>query len=55
MSEGELLSATTPSKKAKKAKKGKKPKTDFKQNQKPRIEKIRKEFNELRYTFFNCK
>ena len=55
ISEGELLSATTPSKKAKKAKKGKKPKTDFKQNQKPKIEEIRKEFNELRYKFFNCK
>ena len=43
MSESELLSAITPSKKAKK---GKKQKTDFSE---ARIEEIRKEFNELRY------
>ena len=56
MSEGELLSAITPSKKqkkkAKKAKKGKNQKTDF---SKARIEEIRKEFNELRYKFSNLK
>ena len=45
MSEGELLSVITPSKKAKK---GKKPKTNF---SKANIEKIRKEFNESRYKF----
>ena len=52
MSEGELLSANTPSKKAKKAKKGKKQATDF---SKTRIEEIRKEFNELRYKFSKLK
>ena len=50
MSEGELLSAITPSKKVKtakqKTKKGKKQKTNF---SKARIEEITKEFNELRY------
>ena len=45
MSEGELLSVITPSKKAKK---GKKPKANF---SKANIEKIRKEFNESRYKF----
>ena len=49
MSEGELLSAITPSKEAKK---GKKQKTDF---SKARIEEIRKEFNELRYKFSKLK
>ena len=49
MSEGELLSALTPSKQAKK---GKKPKTSF---SKTKIEKIRKEFNELRYKFSKLK
>ena len=58
MSEGELVSVITPSKKAKKpkkakkAKKGKKQKTDF---SKARIEEIRKEFNELRYKFSKLK
>ena len=56
MSEGELLSAITRSKKAKqktkKAKKGKKQKTDF---SKERIEEIRTEFNELRYKFSKLK
>ena len=55
MSEKELLSAITPSKKAKKAKKskkGKKQKTDF---SKARIDEIRKEFNELRYKFSKLK
>ena len=52
MSEGELLSVITPSKKAKKAKKGKKPKTSF---SKAKIEKIRKEFNESRYKFSKLK
>ena len=45
MSEDELLSALTLSKRVKK---GKKPKTSF---SKARIEKIRKEFNESRYKF----
>ena len=45
MSEDELLSLITPSKKSKK---GKKPKTSF---SKAKIEKIRKEFNESRYKF----
>ena len=49
MSKGELLSALTPSKPAKK---GKKPKTNF---SKGGIEKIRKEFNELRYKFSKLK
>ena len=49
MSEGELLSAITPSKQAKK---GKKPKTSF---SKAKIEKIRKEFNESRYKFSKLK
>ena len=49
MSEGELLSAI---KKSKKSKKGKKPKTSF---SKAKIEKIRKEFNELRYKFSKLK
>ena len=52
MSEGELLSAIIPSKKAKKAKKGKKQKTSF---SKARIEEIREEFNELRYKFSKLK
>ena len=55
MSEGELLSAITQSKKAKKRKKAKnckKPKADF---SKARIEEIRKEFNELRYKFSKLK
>ena len=53
MSEGELLSAITPSKKAKKAtKKGKKQKKSF---SKARIKEIREEFNELRYKFSKLK
>ena len=55
MSEGELLSVITPSKKAKKkkkAKKGKKPKTSF---SKAKLEKIRKEFNESGYKFSKLK
>ena len=48
MSEGELLSAITPTKEAKKSRKGKKQKTDF---SKARIEATRKKFNELRYKF----
>ena len=52
MSEGELLSALTPSKKRKKSKKGKKPKTSF---SKARIEEIREEFNESRYKFSKLK
>ena len=49
MSEDELLSALTSSKPVKKVKK---PKTNF---SKARIENIRKEFNESRYTFFKLK
>ena len=56
MSECELLSAITQSKRARKAKqkakKGKKPQADF---FKARIEEIRKEFNELRYKFSKLK
>ena len=53
MSEDELLSAITPSKKAKKAtKRGKKQKTSF---SKARIKEIREEFNELRYKFSKLK
>ena len=47
MSEGELLSAITPSKKTEK---GKKQKTDF---SKARIEEIRKKINELNINFLN--
>ena len=49
MSKSELLSALTPSKQAKISKK---PKTIF---SKAKIEKIRKEFNESRYTFSKLK
>ena len=49
MSENELLRYLTPSKQVKK---DKKPKTSF---SKARIEKIRKEFNELRYKFSKLK
>ena len=48
MSTDELLSIIFPSKKKKKAKKGKKPNTSF---SKARIQEIREEFNESRYTF----
>ena len=50
MSEGELLSALTPSKQAKKGKK--KQKARF---SKAKIEKIRKEFKESRYNFSKLK
>ena len=50
MSEDELLSAITPSKKA--TKRGKKQKTSF---SKARIKEIREEFNELRYKFSKLK
>ena len=49
MSEGELLSAATPSKQAKK---GKKPEISF---SKVKIEMIREEFNESRYKFLKLK
>ena len=49
MYKGELLRTLTPSKQAKK---GKKPKTRF---SKAKIEKIRKEFDELRYKFSKLK
>ena len=55
MSEDELLSAITPSKKAKKVKKAKKGKTQKTDFSKARIEEIRKEFNELRYKFSKLK